>query len=127
MDYYLNTENSFNRLLQEYQQYQSLVIAYDFDDTVFDFHKKGRTYDKLIELLRKLKEKNCFLICWTGQADLTFVANYLNENNIPFDAINENPPFYKAENRKEYANAYLDDRAGLAQVYNELNNVLKHI
>jgi hypothetical protein len=40
MDYYLNTENSSNRLLVEYNKYGTLVVAYDFDDTVYDFHKK---------------------------------------------------------------------------------------
>jgi tRNA1(Val) A37 N6-methylase TrmN6 len=52
------------------------------------------------------------------------VKSYLDENHIPFDAINENPPFYKSLSRKVYANAYLDDRAGLRQVYDELNNIV---
>lgn len=127
MDYYLDKDTAFNRLLEEYKQYNSLVIAYDFDDTVYDFHKKGRTYEKVPQLLRELKEKGCFLICWTGQEDLFFVEKYLKENNIPFNTINENPPFHKSISKKVYANAYLDDRAGLQQVYEQLNNLLKHI
>lgn len=124
MGFYLNPENSFNRLLEEYNQYQSIVVAFDFDDTVFDFHKKGRLYNSVIELLKKLKSINCHLICWTGQQDLEFVSNYLKSNNIPFDGINENPPFYKSISKKIYANAYLDDRAGLKQVYDELNSLI---
>lgn len=126
MDFYLNPSNSSARLMEEYQKYGSIVIAYDFDDTVYDFHKKGRGYSEIINLLTDLKSINCFLICWTGQENTDFVKSYLIENNIPFDTINENPPFYKSTSRKVYANAYLDDRAGLKQVYNELTDLVKH-
>lgn len=127
MDFYLNTLNTQNRLLTEYKKYNSLVIAFDFDDTVYDFHKKGIEYKQVIKLLQKLKTINCYLICWTGQQDLDFVKQYLQQNKIPFDAINENPPFYISNSRKIYANAYLDDRAGLLQVYNELNYLIQNI
>jgi hypothetical protein len=127
MDFYRNSENASNRLLEEYKEHNSLVVAFDFDDTVYDFHKKGRLYNDVIQLLKDLRTINCYLICWTGQHDLEFVSNYLTENNIPFDAINENPPFHKSTSRKIYANAYLDDRAGLLQTYNDLQIVLKTI
>lgn len=127
MDYYFNPENAQTRLFEEYQKYSSIVIAYDFDDTVYDFHKKGRTYTKVIELLRNLSELNCFLICWTGQEDLGWVKSYLMEHQIPFHSINENPPFHASKSRKIYANAYLDDRAGLHQVYNQLYELIKKI
>ncbi len=124
MDYYLNSENTFKRLLDEYNKYSTLVVAFDFDDTVFDFHKKGRIYYDVIKLLQDLKAINCYLICWTGQEDERFVREYLNENNIPFDSLNDNPPFYKSSSRKVYANAYLDDRAGLKQVFDELSKLV---
>lgn len=124
MDFYLNAQNSSDRLLEEYNEYGSLVVAFDFDDTVFDFHKKGRVYSDVIKLLQELKSVNCYLICWTANENLAMVVSYLKDNGIPFDALNENPPFFKSTNRKVYANAYLDDRAGLRQVYDELNNLL---
>jgi hypothetical protein len=127
MDYYLNPENSSNRLIEEYKKYGSLVVAYDFDDTVFDFHRKGRQYGDVVKLLRELKSIYCYLICWTGQEDTDFVKSYLKENHIPFDVCNENPPFYTSSARKVYANVYLDDRAGLRQVYDELTNVVSTI
>ncbi len=125
MDYYLNTNNTLNRLLTEYKKYGSLVIAYDFDDTVYDFHRKGHDFSDIITLLCELKSINCCLICWTGQQDLDFVKSYLNELQIPVDLINENPPFYQSSSRKIYANAYLDDRAGLHQVFLELKKVVE--
>ena len=127
MDFYLNSENSSNRLIEEYNKYGTLVVAFDFDDTVYDFHKKGRIYSDVIKLLQDLKSINCFLICWTGQEDEDFVKSYLKENNIPFDAYNENPPFHISTSKKVYANAYLDDRAGLKQVFDELNYLVQTI
>ncbi len=124
MDYYLNTDNSFNRLLAEYKAYGSLVVAYDFDNTVYDFHSKGLQFDNVIELLRKLKTINCYLIIFTGNDDTEFIKTYCHDHKIPYDAINENPPFFQSESRKIYYNVLLDDRAGLAQTYNELNQLI---
>lgn len=127
MDYYLNPENATNRLLDEYLKYGTLVVAFDFDDTVYDYHKKGRTYQKVIELLKDLKSINCYLICWTGQENNDFVLSYLHDNNIPFDALNDHPPFHNSTSRKIYANVYLDDRAGLRQVYEALSILIKTV
>lgn len=124
MDEYLKPNASFLRLLNEYNQYKSLVIAYDFDNTIYDFHKKGETYFDVIKLLQELKDSGCFMICFTANSDNEFVVNYLKDNDVPFDAINENPPFFKSNSRKIYFNALLDDRAGLVQVYSELKLLL---
>lgn len=125
IDEYLKPNASFLRLYKEYKQYNSLVIAYDLDNTVYDFHKKGESYLQVIELLRELKKIGCYLICFTANSDRDFVVNYLTQNNIPFDKINENPPFFNSTERKIYYNAFLDDRAGLLQVYSELHLLLQ--
>lgn len=125
IDEYLKPNASFLRLYKEYKQYNSLVIAYDLDNTVYDFHKKGESYLQVIELLRELKNIGCYLICFTANSDRDFVINYLTQNNIPFDKINENPPFFNSAERKIYYNAFLDDRAGLLQVYSELHLLLQ--
>jgi predicted HAD superfamily phosphohydrolase YqeG len=123
-DEYLVLNSSFLRLKKEYEEYGSLVIAFDFDNTVFDFHKKGETYEQVIDLLKKLKEAGCYLIVFTANEDTRFITRYLLENQIPFDSINENPPFFKSKATKIYFNALLDDRAGLVQVYQELSLLL---
>jgi len=127
VDEYLVPNASFLRLYDEYKKYGSLVIAYDLDNTIYDFHKKGSTYWQVIELLVELKEANCYMICFTANEDMDFVGQYLMDNGIPADAVNENPPFFKSKERKIYYNAYLDDRAGLIQVYSELKLLLKLI
>lgn len=120
MDEYLKPSASFVRLAKEYNDYKSLVIAVDFDNTLYDFHKKGETYHYVIALLRELKALNCYIILFTANEDNDFIKNYMSINDIPYDSINENPPFFKCDARKIYYNALLDDRAGLIQVYDDL-------
>ena len=124
MDHYLNPNNATNRLIKEYCKYDRLTVAYDFDNTVYDYHKEGHQYTDMIDLLVKLKEMGCYLIIFTANEDEDFVKQYCNENEIPFDVINENPPFYKSESRKIYYNVLLDDRAGLREAYDSLNVIV---
>ena len=67
MDYYLDEENAYQRLLNEYQQYGSLVVAFDFDNTVYDFHQQGHSYQDVICLLQNLKKTRLLSDCLLGQ------------------------------------------------------------
>lgn len=127
MDQYLKPDSSYSRLHREYKEHNSLVIAYDFDNTVYDCHGEGHTYTQVVELLRKLKAIGCYLIVFTANDDHMFIADYCTKNNIPFDAINENPSFFHSDARKVYYNMLLDDRAGLKQCYETLNRLLQTI
>jgi len=127
MDEFLVPNKSFLRLLEEYKKYGSLVIGFDFDSTVFDYHKKGTTYTMIINLLRELQHIGCKLVCWTAQKDLPFVEKYLTDNKIPFDGINVNGIELGWESRKPMYSALLDDRAGLIQVYQELKLLVEII
>lgn len=127
MDEYLNLNKSFNRLKEEYFKYGSLVIAYDFDNTVYDFHKTGATYNNVIKLLQELKAVGCTCICFTANEDEEFVRNYCSVMQIPLDGFNENPKFFSSDSRKIYFNILLDDRAGLHQTYTELKSLLNYI
>lgn len=126
-DPYLKPTVNFERLLKEYHQYNGLVVAYDFDGTVYDYHNAGESYDAVIGLLRDLKDIGCELICFTAREEDHFVREYLEDNQIPFDRINENPGFFSCSARKIYYNAYLDDRAGLIQVFSELSMLVTRI
>lgn len=123
LDQYLSPGKNFQRLVQEYNIHKSLVIAFDFDGTVYDFHKTGETYELIIELLKDLKSIGCYIICFTANDDIRLITRYLLENKIPFDSINANPPFFTSNANKIYYNALLDDRAGLIQTYNELRKL----
>jgi hypothetical protein len=84
-DQYLNPSLSLTRLINEYSKHGSLVVGFDFDGTVYDFHKTGAHHEQVKQLLRDLKSINCKLICWTAQKDLPFVEQFLKDENIPFD------------------------------------------
>ena len=126
MDFYLNKENAYKRLLKEYKKYDSLIVAYDFDNTVYDFHQQGWQFEKIIALLKALKSIGCHLIIFTANENEDFVKRYCKSQQIPFDSINENPPFYQSSARKIYYNALLDDRAGLSEVYENLSRLVKY-
>lgn len=129
MDYFLNDKNAIKRIVDEWRKYGKIIIAYDFDDTVYDFHNKGRTYNDVADLLRECKKYGAYLIVFTGckEDKYKFIKNYLNENNIPYDKINENMEFADFTGRKIYYNVLLDDRAGLSSSYKILKRSLEEL
>lgn len=125
--YFLSDENCAQRLIREYTLHGSLAIAYDFDNTVHDYHKQGHDYTEMVELLRELKAINCVLIVFTAAEDLGRVSEFLTVHDIPFDLINENPSFYPGTARKIYYNVLLDDRAGLRSAFIQCRALLDHV
>jgi len=133
IDPYLQPNSSYLRLLSEYKKYNNLIVAVDFDDTLFDFHQKGRSYINVINLIRDLKSIGCTILIWSGNDD-KFIEDYCLKLDIPFDYINRDADqvintVYKNKStpRKIYANVYIDDRSGLQQVYQELSLLVNQI
>lgn len=122
MDFFLNEQNVVERLVKEWREHGKIIIAYDYDDTVFDFHNRGETYDDVISLLQRCDKVGAHFVVSTccGEHQYNDIKNYLYERDIPFDRINENMPFVKFTGRKIYANVTLDDRGGLSAAYNSL-------
>lgn len=129
MDYFLNDNNCVERLFNEWKKYGSLIVAYDYDNTVYDFYNKGYSYEQVILLLRECKKMGFHLTVFTSCNDDRFpeIKKYLEENNIPFDGINETPDFIPFKGRKVYFNILLDDRAGLSAAYSHLWRVIYSI
>lgn len=132
MDKYIQPNSAYERLWAEYNKYGNLIVCCDFDDTLYDFHKVGNSYEQVKQLIRDLKEIGCYIIIWTGNQDTEFITKYLIENNIPFDSINDEAPISKKLlgnkiPRKVYGNVYIDDRSGLEQVYNDLTKLIKNV
>jgi len=117
MDHYINNDNAINRLAEEWSKYGKIIIAYDFDDTVYDFHKKGFFYNDVISLLQRCEKVGAHFIVFTANDEIEIIKQYLNINKIPYDKINENMEFVKFTARKIYYNIMLDDRAGLQSAY----------
>lgn len=127
MDYYLNSENVYRRLEEEYLKYGRLILCVDYDDTLFDFHKKGRTYEDVFQLLRRW-QKYADIIIWTGNGEdcFTDIRTYCEEHGLTIYGINCDSRI-KVAGRKIYANAYLDDRAGLSETYHTLLRLIDNI
>jgi hypothetical protein len=127
MDYYLDSNNVYARLLQEYFQHGRLIICVDFDDTLYDYHKKGNTYDNVIQLLKRW-QNYADIIVWTGNGEEQYevIKQYCNDHGISIYGINCDSRV-KVAGRKIYANVYLDDRSGLAETYDILLRLLDEI
>lgn len=95
-----------------------MIIAIDFDGTLHDgeFPNIGAPLDGATEYVNKLKNDNHYIIIWTcrNAERLTEAINWLIEQNIPFDRVNDHEPEskrkYKSDSRKVYAHLYVDDK-----------------
>ncbi len=126
-DFYLSEENCYNRLKDEYLKYGKLIFCVDYDDTIYDFHKKGRTYNDVINLLKHW-ENYSEVIIFTGNSEEKYpeIESYLQENGIKYKGINCDSSV-SFGGRKIYANVYLDDRGGLSSVYCILSKLISEI
>ena len=120
-----NTQRCKERLLREYKTHGNLIIAFDFDNTVFDYHEQGDDYSYLINLLKECSSLGMTLILFTvctSELELESKLTYLNSVGIYPDYINESPLFKGSQ--KPYYNLLLDDRAGLESAVEQLQFVL---
>lgn len=129
-DPYLETKHGVYRLLAEYALHPRLIVAFDFDDTVFDYHRQGHKYEKVPALLRRCKRLGFYLVLLTASDSEKFDAmrTILALEAIEIDAINENPiPLEFGHSGKPYFNILLDDRAGLGQAVEILSEVVEWV
>ena len=130
MDTFFSTNNAILRLYSEWEKHPKLLIACDFDDTIFDFHERGSDHKMVIELLKKCNELGFYVTLFSASKPerYDFMRNYMKELGVKIDAINENViqlPY--GNNGKIYYNILLDDRAGLGQAYTTLQTVIQMI
>lgn len=129
-DPYLDDALCEERLLREHRQHGRLIVAVDFDDTVFDFHKAGHTYDEVLSLLRRCNALGFYVVIFTGGGPEAYAGQkaYLEEQGVSVAAVNQNPiPLPFGNHGKIYYNILLDDRAGLGQAVSTLNVVITAI
>lgn len=129
-DPYFSTQNCINRLYCEYTKHKQLIVAVDFDDTIYPYHQTGNTHYQVIDLLRKCQNLDFYIVVFTGCAPdkFGFIQKFFEDLNIKLDSINKNPidlPF--GNHGKIYYNILLDDRAGLWQAYETLSETIKLI
>lgn len=128
MDTFCQTNNAILRLYQEWEKHKKLMIAVDFDDTVFDFHNRNQEHSMVIEILKKCNDLGFYVTVFTASKPdrYDFIRNYMDKLSVKIHGINENAvqlPY--GNNGKIYYNILLDDRAGLGQAYTTLMSVIE--
>lgn len=131
MSRYLNPNRALDRLRQEWDKYGSIIVAFDIDSTVLPFHPDEVTdaYEPIRDLLRGLKALGCTLIAFTAASEdlIPYIKEALKTLEVKWDYFNESPPSIPnvTKQGKVYANVYLDDRAGMYEVYSHLRQLLQ--
>lgn len=126
-DRYLFQANVVNRLLEEYERYGRIIVAYDFDNTIFDFYSNGDTYPNVMKLLRDLKPYANFIV-YTCRPEKQYdeIKEYLDAHELPYDTINEPIIVLNGEDKgsKLFYSVLLCDRAGLYSAFTALKEVV---
>lgn len=112
------------RLIEQYQKQDRIIIAYDFDDTVSPCYCSNCT--EVQSVLRMSKENlNAYFIVYTSNNNHIGIKKFLDFHGLPYDAINENAPFVPFNNPKDklFYNILLDDKAGLGEAVRTLKTL----
>jgi hypothetical protein len=120
------------RLTDEWVTHGKLIVAVDFDDTIFPYRMSswGRCMITIGELLRM--QDQMIIIIWTASAPerYPFIERYCKEVGLNIVGVNTPaiPNLKFGTESKPYFNILLDDRAGLdgalsmlGRVYDKIN------
>lgn len=130
-DPYFDTEFCVDRLHREYSAHKKLILAVDYDDTLYDFHNKGHSYDQVINLVLECqRDYGFYIVIFTGTPPDKWgdIYAHCETLGIKIDSINKNPislPF--GNDGKIYYNILLDDRGGLQQSFEILRKTVDKI
>ena len=128
-DRYLDNSLCVDRLVENWKQHGKIIIAFDCDNTIYDYYGKNYTYSKVVQLLQECKNMGCILILCTccDESKFEFMRNKCEKVGISIDYINESPPYIPFTGNKVYYNILLDDRAGLRSAYEILYKAKERI
>lgn len=129
-DPFFSMEACCTRLYDEYKKHGSLIVACDFDETIFPYKNKEAKYDRVIDLLRECHGLGFYIVIYTASSPdrYKFMKEYLEQYGIAVSSVNKNPIKLKFGNHgKIYYNILLDDRAGLRDAYTTLKYVVDKI
>jgi len=127
MNSYLNDRKAIDRLKREYLEHKNLIVGFDFNNTIFDYHKEGLESQPVIDLLKKCSDLGFTMCLYTIGDRILFKQDYVECLGIRVDYTNESPIMQKHSDMyyyKPYFNILLDDRAGLGQAFYVLKTTL---
>lgn len=119
--------NLLDKLKAVHEQYGKIIVAFDFDDTLFPYGMYGdeATISDVQHLARR-----CFM---TGQTVMLFTCReghlldsalfYCEQNGMFFEHVNENP-LATFTSRKPFFNILIDDKAGIKEASKILEEYL---
>jgi hypothetical protein len=118
------------RLLKEWTEHKKIIISCDFDSTLKYWNTINNHQDmgRTIELIKKAQSIGCYLVIFTASEEERYpeILKYCSDVGLVVDCINKNPfPMKYGNSGKIYANIYLDDRAGLVQSLDILEETMK--
>ena len=126
----MDSRNVVERLLSVYHEHGKILVAFDFDDTIYNTHnRQSSNYNMILELLQELKPYAKFMCFSCSETDrFPFIEQFCKNNNLRLDVgVNENLIDLEWSTRKPYYNIILDDRCGLRQTYEDLCTFLLHV
>lgn len=123
IDTYLIRENVFSRLKEEFLKYDQLIVAYDYDNTVFSDDNDCNQVVELLQECSKLSKIRMIVYTARPVEEYDEVISYLDSRSIRHDHINENDnsvTHLMNDTSKILYNIFLDDKAGLDSAYETL-------
>lgn len=127
-DPFLDDDNFYKQLEDNYKKHGNLVVAVDFDSTLYPFRNEHHRFPKLIKLIQDCKKRGFLIIIFTSSPKERYglIQDYCAKMDIPYDAINQDLVFFRQypdedwSNSKIFYNILLDDKAGLSAAYKVL-------
>ncbi len=115
------------RLIKEWEEHGKLIIAFDFDNTVYDYHKQGLDLTRARNAIMEAHKAGHEVYCFTANNDEKFVKDFCKltlgfEPEVNYSSIDN-----LFGTRKPFYSLLLDDRAGLGSAIQILEAVNKHI
>ncbi|MDA3855236.1 MAG: hypothetical protein PF569_03185 [Candidatus Woesearchaeota archaeon] len=133
MDSYLNTNKATQRLINEYLKYNTLIIGFDFDATIFDRNNEGLDVKPVINQLRRASDAGMIMCLHTlciKYKDVKQKIEYVRSLGINVHHVNSSPVLnnsYPLDAKKPFYSILLDDRAGLASAFLTLLQTLNKL
>ena len=120
MDEFLIPHANFKRLYEEYKKYGSLSIGLDFDNTIYDYHKKGYKYERVVHLCKDAVELGMEVHIFSANPDHDLIQKHCDSIDLKISGINTDGVALGWTSRKPFYSILLDDRAGLVSAVEDL-------
>ena len=111
-------DRDIKRLTDEWLRHKKIILAVDYDDTIFPFkHATKKECLEVIEIVKWAQEVGAYIMIHTASPKSRHeeITDYCLNHGLVIDSINKNPiaDLMYGNEGKPYYNWQLDDRSGL--------------